>query len=295
MGNDSAPKIIIFFTISLLFTSIVVSWMLLQAYGIAVSGISLEMFGGAQLSSIADIKGGVNVSGSTDMGDWEYQSGVGYVSTSTNNYFLFNKVATNQEGNFINQYSIKNENLQDYSIVIARSVFGTQEVSVEYDGYHVRQAGFLGDIISSEIYFQPFTGANQNPYADIKTEYCAACLLNPNDEGDALKYYVDGALMFTVPTSKLIAFGGQPDQMTPVYYGGVGSKDNVGLVIEKLSNSLTTGDAAGVSDLIAYMFTLMKLLTWGIDAQYLPYEINLLLIKSQEFAILVGIIGMFWK
>lgn len=297
MGNDSAPKIIIFFTISLLFTSILTSWLLLNVYGVSVAGIPMELFTDAAISNSFDIKNGENVTGSYELGSgWEYQDGVGITSTSEDSYFLYNKQATANAAFYTNQYWLSNPNSEDYSIVIAKSVFGTQEISVEYDGYHLMQYGVTGELFgASELYFYPYTGANQNPSVNIKTEFCSQCLLNPSGEEDILKYYVDGSLMFSVPPTAVAAFGGQPDQMTPVYYGGVGSKNNVGLTIEKLSSSLTSEDSAGVDDLLAFCFTLMKLLSWGIEPEYLPYEINILLIKSQEFCILIGVIGMYWK
>lgn len=298
---DSAPKIIIFFTISLLFTSIFTSWLLLQIYGVGVAGLPQDLFLSPSISESYDIKNGQNVTDTTEYGDWEFQAGVGYVSTAENDYYLFNKQSTSESTTIISTYKLQNPNSEDYSIVISKSGFGTQEISVEYDGYHLMQYGafsdtpIIGSILSAnELYFYPYAGANQNPTVNIKTEYCSACI--NSDTGDVIKYYVDGSLRFTIPSEVIQGFGGQPSQMTSVYYGGVGSKNNIGLIIEGLQTSLSVDEDITDSDaLLSFMFTLFKLLTWGIDSQYLPYEINLLLIKTQEFGILVGIIGLYWR
>ena len=292
MANVSPAQIVIFFTISLLFTSLVTSWILLQAYGVTIAGLPIELLSG---NTQTDFTSGANTQGSKEIsGNWVYSSGIGRTADSADSYFVFNKLKANNEGKYINSYVVNNSNKKDYSIIVSYSWQRTQEVIVSQDGFHLIEhtTGLSNLVGDREIYFYPYPNANQETNPNIKTVYNLGGVLNPNNQETTFDYYLDNNLLFSAPSDSL--WGAQMEGLVDVYYGGIGSKNNAGLTIEKFSSD-SSSTSTSVTDLIAYMTTLLKLLTWGIDAKYLPYEMNILLIKSQEFALGVGILGIFWK
>ena len=290
MAQTGAIQVVIFFTISLLFTSLVVSWVLLQAYGVSIAGLPFELPNEAQTITLSDNS---QFTGS----GWSY-SGNEQLSTNTDSYLLAkNTNYLNVLGSYVNSYTIDNPNQQDYSIVLTYSPIRTQEVIVNNDGFSVVEHTIgISDLLGNrEIYFYPYQGANQITNSKIETNFNVGNLISNNGE-PVLDFKFNGQDLFNVNQGDNGGFNTQTQTLTDVYYGGVGSKNNVGLGVSSFSATGDTSNVSnGVSDLWNFATVLFKLLGWGIDPQYLPMELNLILIKSQEFAIGIGIIGLFWK
>jgi hypothetical protein len=290
MANPAAPNIIIFFTISLLFTSLVTSWILLQAYGVTIAGLPFVIPSNTESITLSDTSQFIG-------SGWSYV-GNQQVSTNTNSYLLAKKTNyLNTLGSYDNSYTINNPNKLDYSIVLSYSPVRTQEVYVTNDGFTVLEhtigvSDLLGD---RTIYFYPYQGANQITNAQISTSFNTGNLISNNGE-PVLDFKFSGQDLFQVTQGDNGGFNTQTQTITDVYYGGVGSKNNIGLGVSSFSATGDTSNVSnGVSDLWNFAIVLFKLLGWGIEPQYLPVELNLILIKSQEFAIGIGIVGLFWK
>jgi hypothetical protein len=293
MAANTPSQIVIFFACSLLFTSVVLSWVVLQAYGISVAGIPFETLAG---NSNIDLSGS---SGYEEIGGaWVYDANSGKVSSASDSYLVFSGLKASNEAKYTNTYNVLNPNQEDYSIVLSYSLLRTQEVIVSSDGFHVVEHTIgLSDLTGDrELYFYPYEGANSLTDTKITTALNIAALVETNTQDNILDFYMNNNLIFSVPQSDELfgEWGSQMEIVTDVYYGGIGSKDNIGVSLKSFSSD-STGSSATLDSLTAYFWTLLKMLVWNIDTQYCPWEINLLLIKSQEFALGVGILGIFWK
>lgn len=297
-SNTGAAYIIIFFSISLLFTSVVVSWMLFNAYGIeSVSPINLQNF---ESDSVIDFKTS-DGSGDNNLmllsGNWPYTEGIGRTSDSYDSYLLFNNAGAANAGAHTNTYRINNSNQLDYSIVLSYSSVRVQEVIVSGDGFHVVDglpSDLFADWFNNEVFFYPYPNANQLTDVEIKTVFNPALGSGAIDTGDSinvLDFYLNGQILFTFDGS----VGSQMEPIVKAYYGGVGSKNNIGLTIESF-NTVARPSAQNVLDIaqmgISYISTILSMVLWNIPAQYFPWELNLLLIKSQAFCVGVGV--WFW-
>ena len=77
----SGAQLIVFFTISLLFTSVVVSWMILNAYGVAITGLPFTPMSSNTLDFTQSVDTGINAA-KTEGGAWDYNSGIGKIATA---------------------------------------------------------------------------------------------------------------------------------------------------------------------------------------------------------------------
>jgi hypothetical protein len=288
MASASAPNIIIFFTISLLFTSLTVSWILLQAYGVSIAGLPFDL---PTSNSNIDITQNSQFSGS----GWSYSANQ-QTSTNTDSYLLAKSLNyLNVNGVYTNTYQINNPNKLDYSIVLTYSPLRTQEVIVNSDGFSVVEHTIgVSDLLGNRvIYSYPYQGANQVTTATITSKFYLNSVLA--NSGNALDFTFNG-VGFSADQNSNGGFNIQSQTVTDVFYGGVGSKNNIGLGVSSfITNGAGDSAVSGITDLWNFAVVLFKLLAWGIDPAYLPVELNLILIKSQEFAIGIGIIGLFWK
>ena len=291
-GNSTgAQNVIIFFTISLIFTSVVVAWMLVNIYGVSVSGITIpDITGGKNLdftSSTTDTSS-VNEHG----GAWTTISGEGKVSTTANSYIVMNGIYSSNDHTYTNDYYLYNPNKLPYSIVLEYQDNNNRvlEIIVDENGYYIPRYGgsIIDGIFGNNMFSYSSSGASSIVNAHIKTVYNPEASIND----DMLKFYMNDELIFTADS-----FAGQHTGFN-INYGGVGNKNNIGLTI---SNFVATNDRAQTADwttflttALAFCVTLVKTLTWGIDPIYLPTEINILFIKSQEIAIGIGLLFL-WR
>lgn len=282
---------ITFFSISVVFSSIVISWMLLNAYGVSVSGVTFPEFSGIVNYDLAHS----DVSDNIEMTDnWNYTSGKGKTAETENSYIYFTGAKPNQNGAFVNTYSLINENKKDYSIVLSADSFNTIEVIVEQDGFHIpRNGGILNYIWGDDLYFYPYDGANQAVNVNIKTVYNPNAIFENTEIGNYLDFYFNDVLLFSLDSTYNHESTGlsQLDKK----YSGVGSKNNIGLVVNTFSATNDRADNNVLSlleSLQLWAKLLFQLLVWNVNPTYLPWELNILMIKSQVFCIGVGI--MFW-
>jgi hypothetical protein len=285
---DSPIAMIAFFSISLVFSSVVISWMLINAYGVSVVGMEFPNFG---TNVNYDLKTTSSIPIS-QTGGWSQETGVGYVSSSNNEYLFFNNILPTGTGEITNTYIINNTAQSDYSIVLSYSdTWGAEEVLVSGDGFYLKSSNLLDAITDNYIEQYSYSDANKVINAKIKTVY------NPNNfrsGEDYLKFYLNDNLIFVTDGSK--AQGGKEGLLSGnVYWAGVGSKDSNGLTVSSFSASSdksTQGITSLLSSIQLWVTAILTLVVWNVDPQYLPWELNLLLVKSQAFCIGLGV--FFW-
>lgn len=261
---------------SLVFSSVAISWFLLQIYGVSVSGISLPTFTGGQsqdfLSNSYD--NNVLVYG----GEWQYTSGIGRKAVADNSFVVFNNVVSNNNHIYTNQYKINNTQKKDYAVILEYSQNGYSEIITKSDGfyYHVYSSVAL---IQAQDQFFPYPNANQIERATIDVSYNPDSVLDP-----ALLYVVNGEQVVKILPPQL---NGVQVGLTKVYYGGVHAIYS-GVTIESFTSTndrTSDGWSAFLTQAIAFISTLLQIVVWNVDPIYLPWEINLILIKTQAFGI----------
>lgn len=266
--------LLVFFVTSVLFSAIVISWFLLNIYGVQVSGIALPLMQGGSYENFIDTSGSTDV---IQIGCWTYLAGTGQTALADNSYLLFNNVASNNDYKYTNEYDIENPLQKDYSVVLEYTSNRVLEVVVKNDGFHIPRNDGLENILGVDRYFYPYPNANQLTTVNIKTNY------NPTN-------YNIPILIFTFNNQELFtiqSMAGAQTGILQIYYGGVGAKYS-GLTVKsfKSTNDRTSSDWSTFFTMAsAYLSAIIKILVWNVDSQYLPVELNILFIKSQLFAI----------
>lgn len=296
MTSNNAAQIIIFFTASLVFTSIVVSWVLLNAYGVQVAALD---FPELKETNTVDLASANSEYIDTLGGEWTINGSKRYATTE-NSYILFKYAQDNGEGFFTNTYTIDNSAQKDYSIILSYSNARTQKILVDNAGFHLIQNDFITDRFGSDLYTFPYEGANQLSRPTIKTVYNPVVSAVDSSLGDTpfCDFYLNGNLLFSISHDNNL-IGTPMDNLFDVSYGGVGSEDNPHLGVESYNTEIKDSSLFGVDtglniplQVLSYASVLLKLVVWNVDTAYLPWEINLLLIKSQVFFVGIGV--FFW-
>lgn len=275
-STTGAGQIVIYFTISLLFSSVVISWMLLNAYGISVSGITLpELTSGTQIQDLSSS----NMT-TEEGGGWSYTT-EGKTSTAENSYLIFKSVIP-VDFKYINEYSIYNPYQKDYSVILEKSPSSIKEIIVKSDGFYI--PAYNGDLLNGGTYYYKYPDANKYQNVKIKTVYFRPSAGTSN----ALKtdFYFNDKFLFSANGI------GSYIMVDNTYYGGIGSKNNIGVRLNSYihaAGDVKADDWLNLAPMfVSFLVTAIKVIVWNIDAQYFPIELNILLIKSQVFAIAIG-------
>lgn len=291
--NDDASStglVIIVFT-SLIFSTVLISWFMLQIYGVSVAGLSpkdMIMTGKISYASFQDFTSNQINQSNIDVssyGIWSYQEGVGRVllqkSTSGWSYLLINNIQKDSRGIITNRYHINNSVKQDYTIVLRYTGGSDQnEITITDDG--IRFPLYLANVVIGSNLIVPYPDMNKIENVDITTAY--------DDAERSVVITFNGATYgineMNIDVNPLNMFGR--------YYGGIAS-DTIGFTVEdfRSDNSIEYNPEQGVLRLFgAFLVIAFKLIFWNIDSAYLPIELNFLLIKTQILALVVGLINM---
>lgn len=270
---------------SLTFSSIAISWFLLQIYGVSVSGIALPSFEGGQTQDFLSNSYDKNVL--VYGGDWNYIPNIGRQSTSSNSFIVFDNVLSNNNQVYTNTYTINNTGKSDYSILLEYSQNGYTEVITKSDGFYYHVYSSVA-IVHDVNRFFTYPNANQLQRVTIETEY------NPTkQDGSGLVYKINGETVIDIPWYNLV---GAQSGLQKVYYGGIGSK-SIGLILERFDSTNDRNEdglAAFLTGGIAFISTLLHIVVYNVDPIYLPWEINAIFIKTQVFGV-VGCAFVYWR
>lgn len=278
--NASVETTLLGLFFSLSFSSIVIAFLLLQAYGVQVSGnyapISMPDGGvisplqNYQTNQISDNVNYVSKFGST----WLYVPNVGRTLSADGLSYMALKGVQPVNDVYTINYEINNSVLSDYSIILRYTDGDLNQliVNVKADGYHIPRELPIG---SYDVFFFARPNANQNPDVTVKTVY--------NDKLGTLDWYEDGSLIFSA--------SGLPSEIPFItltrYFAGVGSSTS-GFAVKSIHAGSIIADSTNIVQQIgAFIDVLAKIVLWNVDSQYLPLELNLIFIKTQLAGIVI--------
>lgn len=273
---------------SLTFSSIVISFLLLQVFGYAVVGnekMITTLPDEQSLNPLQDYKSNDIVDSNYyndnryPLSKWVWIPDVGRVLTGSGGteYKLLLNFVGEENGVRTVNYVINNSVKQDYSVVVREwtgSSFYNMNIHVHSDGFHLPD-GILG--ITDTIYV-PFPNANQIEHVKIKTEF--------NQKKGEVKFYFNDKLMFTKD--------GYPVPIVGIDYGhyaGVASQTD-GFTVESINVGVfaTLDQASVLEQLGAFINVLLQVVVWNVNSKFLPLELNLLFIKTQLAGIIICIV-----
>lgn len=291
--NATGSTLVVLVFTSLLLSTMMISWFMLQIYGVSVAGIGLPD-GNFQYSSNQDFTtNNINLSTMVTKGqdEWKYQVGIGRVLSiltdghyfsKTYNYLLINNIQLNNAGKITNTYYINNSVKQDYTIVL-RYTDGDDrvELKVKNDGlYHPRYVGLIIPPNVWEDKLLSYPQMNQIEDVTITTIY--------DEEGESCDFTFNG----NTYTFNDASFGRGREWsglITAKYYGGIASETEHFTIKKFTSNNVISDSADIVDQFIAFSVVMLKLVFYNISSDLLPWELNVMLIKSQGVALLVGL------
>lgn len=224
---------------------------------------------------------------------WGYYNKIGYVLTGysvggLNNYLYIMNINKDATGDIINNYRINNSPLNDYVIVIkGNSGISNNEIIVKSDGFHIPTFMLGFDGYAGERAFIPYPNANRFQRVTIQTIYHEEKFGSANDA--TLKFTFNGDKFETTMNKEdtFLFFGGTQ------YYGGVNS-GSLGYTLEyfKTNNEIkgTGVQKDALTQIADFIYTVLAILVWTLPESVLPLTLNILLIKTQLFGVLVCVV-----
>lgn len=288
MKNDNghATNIVVIVFTSLIFSTTLISYFLMAMFGLSVAGIDLPAGRVEYLPEQDFLTNQINETtiDISRFGEWRFFSGIGKVLYKKAmlidwSYLLINNIQKDSLGMVTNTYHINNSVKGDYTIVLRYTSGSDQsEFTITNDGIHV-PFYFLNVVISSPLVIR-YPNMNQIEDVIIITSY-----------NDKLNYC---DITFNAHTFRLdnLVNDNSPENLFGRYYGGVAS-NTLGFTIERFYTNniiVTNPDANILAQFGAFITIAFKLILYNVDPIYLPWELNILLIKTQTIALLVGII-----
>jgi len=289
--EGSVATILIGLLFSLTFSSIVISFLLLQVYGVAVTGIDLPTSSDVKIfSSNQNYKNGsfnAELNKETWWGDWEYIAGSGWslVSTGLRQYsYLVIKNIQPVDNKITNSYWINNAVHSDYCVGMrVTSGSDVNEVCVDSNGIYIPDYIILTNTVWGTHAYFSYPDANLIENVVIKTIY--------DEKGKRATVYFNGAQVIDTtdledPITWQTVFG--------VWYAGL-SGNTPGLILEDFQTENPIQDTSQVETntlvlISGFIVTLVKIVGWNVDSIYLPLELNLMFIKTQLAGVIVCII-----
>jgi hypothetical protein len=131
--------------------------------------------------------------------------------------------------------------------------------------------------------FYPYPNANKLVNPKIKTVYTS---VPTPSYPDYLKFYINDNLAFTVTSGTI--YGNLDILPIKQYYGGVHAY-SIGTVLSYFKNTVKLS-SQGTVDLLSqaatFVSTLLAIVVWNVDPIYLPWELNIIFIKTQLFGLI---------
>lgn len=294
INNDNANvHLIASLFLSLFISSLLISWFLLQIYGIGVvntiSPLTMDnkIFNSTQNFKTDEIDNTILIQQDSD---WTYQDGIGRVLTSKRGFatgkLFIDKVKPDSNGIITNYYHINNSVHSFYSIILKRVPTDLTGVNVElyFNTWGINLAQYLIDIQWHNTVKVFYPDIQNVDYADIKTVYSiyeGKCDITFNGQTYTI---TDIPIPSNLDNTVNEGFFGE-------YFAGV-SSDTYGFTLEDFNTDNTIENNVSLFNQATAILTLMaKILVWNVDSKYLPIELNLLLIKTQLSALIIAILG----
>jgi hypothetical protein len=271
--------ILVLLVISLVFTACFTSWILFNAYGVQVSGIVLPSTTGQTDQNF--LTGDTFPSNLIQKsGCWTLVNNVGAIASLDNSLMLFDGVYSSNNGVYYNKYRLDNSIKEDYSVILEWTKNTYIKVKVTDEGFYYVPVNSLSWFGNPAEKFYPYDNANQITDVTIETEYYPVGYTK-----DGLIFKINGVTAFRIPWNELSGVYAGADKK---YYGGVVA-ENSGLIIkifESINDRTTDGWEGFLGNGVAFIRTLFLITVWNISPAFLPWEINLIFIKTQVFGII---------
>lgn len=218
-----------------------------------------------------------------------------------NSYFYIMNINPDSSYQVTNTYNIENPSKADYSIVLAGNTgLGNNEIIVKQDGFHFPTYSLItGNNYLTDCDFIPYPNANQVVNVTITSSYtigkktCAIFSTCRDERVSYVSFVFNGMTSYndrTFTSSKLNILEG--DSQT-AFYGGVSSK-TTGIVLKSFhtGNRIAgTGEQKDpLTQIASFISLVLGILGWGLPESVMPAVLNVLLIKTQEVALLVCVV-----
>lgn len=281
---------------SLFISSFLISYFALSMYGVELTGDSVIILPNSLSSyspnQIQDFTKSDNISAVDVVGGWSYNPGIGWILTSplTLSYNRIFEIDIKPTSNKLitNTYKVNNSVKGNWDIILRNSNgIGTTSniLRIRQDGFHVPNTFDMFDISTwgTDAAFVPYPNANQVEDVEITTIY--------NDELYTLSFIFNGQ---TFNMQGLKPNTGVHTVMNTVYGGVISNVE--GFTLEGFSSDNIVGTSNYIPvlgsdnfDIGSLITTMLKLLTYGLPTTIMPIEIQILLIRTQEAILVIGI------
>jgi len=286
-------------SISLFMSAFLITYFLFSMYGVSwSSGINLpdtiKIYSNEQ-----NLKTGTfNISAFyTDGGGiWTQITGIGLVLNTISNPYgagiLIKNIQIGDDYKISNHYQINNSVKGDYFVYVRRTGgHDTIAIKVSSDGFHIPTYSMLG-LPSYDEVFISYPSVNQIENAVITTDFYERIDGNP-----ILTFTFNGNTYLTSDNliRNMNLFG-----LFGIYYGGVSSNtpeftleyfDSDNTIIQSGNDMFSSNPVlAPFQTAYAFIKTMIVLTFWNVPEQYLPSALNVILIKTQAFALLVCLV-----
>lgn len=303
INNDDGNAVVILtgLLFSIIFSSVVIAFLLMQVYG--VSAVVPELPTQNDVKVFSNKQGFVD--GAYDLSTivaslnskWVNRADVGMVlstlSTGDMSYIAIDNIQKDTSGLYQNTYVINNSATNilgrhgDYCILL-RYTGGVDQNEVCFTSDGVKIPTYLINAYTQwgNRYFLAYPDINQIERATIKTVY--------NDINLKVTVYFNGDKLIETtslsPDSNIMGLWGR-------YYGGVGSWI-LGFTLESFETlggivDVVTNNGQDILGSIAgFIGTILKIVLWNVDSAFLPLELNIIFIKTQLAGIIVCVISI---
>lgn len=284
--------------LSLFFSAFLISYFLISICGIGTVSHEVPLIG-TQFNSEQDFT--TNEVNQTLIkyntgSDYSFVSGIGYVLQGGVTYLgsashLYISGISDSENIISNTYYINNSatNLAglhgDYGITIRDTGSGSQiDILIQGNGFSLPNyvtAPIVGKLYVGEKQLISYPNANQVVSPVITTQFNKAeKILSITFNGDT--YNFDSG---NIPDDDNVygLFGR--------YYAGVFSEQQ-GFTLMKFDsgNGLSNLDTSFIGLMTNIVTTMFTLIVWNVDPKYLPWELNILLLKTQDLILFISVV-----
>lgn len=286
--NDEASvsTILLGLIFSLTFSSVVISFLLLNAYGYDAVGneAPITLPTGSVISGFQDFTTN-NVTDNVNYVDanshFTYVPNVGRVLTDSPPSLwggMYLAHVSDNAGVYTVSYVINNSVKEDYSVFVRmNAVLLPYNIRVDITDTGFRIPNGIVDVITDSYY--PYPTPNQVEKAKIKTVY--------DSNAGTLEFYFNDKLAFTkrgISAIPSILENGA------TFYAGVASQ-TLGFTVESINvGSFNFGNTSLIGQLSSFVDVLMKIILWNVNPQFLPTELNIIFIKTQLVGIIICIV-----
>lgn len=230
--------------------------------------------------------------------EWHYYENLGLTLIKTSgdtSYLYFDYVIPSASHSITNYYTINNTGAGEYSIVlVGKDGLSCNEVIVKADGFHIPRFSVIGIYDGSDKDFIPYPNPTAIQDVNIKTEFTEGYKNCPFMSVCEIERYP--SLTFTFNDYSFTTDKLNIAENTGInkYYAGVAGWTTGLTIHDYKTDNVVSGAEKTSNDPLAYVSsfidTMLKIVLWNLPENMLPSIVNILLIKTQLFGILICVV-----